>query len=324
MEMEIVVLKSVLANGKDQHQFKAGLAQAIKLLEAAEQGIANSAIWQEEVRMAIVDRLAPDDRPHPLPPTFAACIHRIADMREEARDQRDRAHRDSAYAERLRKFIEALPCPNPLCQDGSIISTGPDPQNDPCEWCMDRHYTLQPDSQVAPVEPLTGQRCYLAGPMRGYPQFNFPAFFAAAKSLRERGYEVWSPAENDVHQDGFDPAKDAAQPMRHYMKRDLPAVLDADFVAVLPGWEHSQGATLEVTVARTCGIPVLDAATLAVAPRVEDNNTAKDAARWRWWCRWWFDEKDDMETINDLDYSDKEGLDAEIDAAINKAPEEAR
>jgi hypothetical protein len=75
----------------------------------------------------------------------------------------------------------------------------------------------------------------------------------------------WSPAENDVHADGFDPAKDTAQPMRHYMKRDLPAVLDADFVAVLPGWERSQGAQLEVHVARTCGIPVLDAATLEPA-----------------------------------------------------------
>lgn len=107
------------------------------------------------------------------------------------------------------------------------------------------------------------QKCYLAGPMRGYPEYNFPAFYAAAKSLRDRGIEVWSPAENDVHADGFDPTKDTAQPMVHYMKRDLPAVLDADFVAVLPGWERSQGASLEVHVARTCGIPVRDAATLA-------------------------------------------------------------
>lgn len=111
-------------------------------------------------------------------------------------------------------------------------------------------------------KPCAGARCYLAGPMRGYPEFNFPAFFAAAKNLREAGYKVWNPAENDVHQDGFDPAKDAAQPMRHYMKRDLPAVLDADFVAVLHGWEKSQGAMCEVTVARACGIPVLKATTL--------------------------------------------------------------
>jgi hypothetical protein len=99
--------------------------------------------------------------------------------------------------------------------------------------------------------------------MRGIPEYNFPAFYAAAASLRARGIEVWSPAEHDVHADGFNPVTDTHQPMRHYMKRDLPAVLDADFVAVLPGWENSQGAKLEVAVARACDIPVLHAADLS-------------------------------------------------------------
>jgi hypothetical protein len=105
-------------------------------------------------------------------------------------------------------------------------------------------------------------RLYLAGPMTGIKDYNFPAFFAAAADLRARGHEVWSPAENDVCQDGFDPTKDKAQAHRHYMKRDLPAVLDADAVAVLPGWENSKGARLEVHVARECGIPILDAGTM--------------------------------------------------------------
>lgn len=121
-------------------------------------------------------------------------------------------------------------------------------------------------------------RCYLAGPMRGIPEFNFPAFYAAAAVLRERGYEVWSPAENDVHEDGFDPTKDVAQPMRHYMKRDLPAVLNADFVAVLPGWENSQGATLEVTVARACGLPVLWAGNLAPVSEIGTTDPLAPAA----------------------------------------------
>lgn len=101
------------------------------------------------------------------------------------------------------------------------------------------------------------QSCYLAGPMRGYPEYNFPAFHAAAAKLRGHGLIVWSPAENDVHADGFDPTKQGSHaPLRHYMKRDLPAVLNADMVCVLPGWEKSQGAQLEVHVARECGIPV--------------------------------------------------------------------
>ena len=107
-----------------------------------------------------------------------------------------------------------------------------------------------------PREPTHALRVYLAGPMRGIPEYNFPAFYAAAKALRDIGCEVWSPAENDVEKDGFDPTKDKAQPMCHYMRRDLPAVLNSDAVVVLPGWEKSEGAQLEAHVAKKCGIPI--------------------------------------------------------------------
>lgn len=119
---------------------------------------------------------------------------------------------------------------------------------------------------VCSATSSTRQVAYLAGPMRGIHEYNFPAFYAAAAALRAHGLDVWSPAENDVNQDGFDPAKDTAHPMRHYMKRDLPAVLNADMVCVLPGWEKSQGAQLEVHVARACGIPVYNAHDLSSVP----------------------------------------------------------
>lgn len=46
---------------------------------------------------------------------------------------------------------------------------------------------------------------------------------------------------------------------------------------------------------------------------------ARDAARWRWWCRWWLDVKDDMERINDLEYDDDQALlNAAVDAEIAK------
>jgi hypothetical protein len=102
--------------------------------------------------------------------------------------------------------------------------------------------------------------------MRGYPDYNFPAFNAAAADLRRHGYEVWSPAERDVDEDGFDPTKDQAKPLRYYMRFDLPAVLDSDLIAVLPGWEDSQGARLEVQVARECEIPVHGYPTMVPIP----------------------------------------------------------
>lgn len=101
-------------------------------------------------------------------------------------------------------------------------------------------------------------KLYLAGPMSGIKDFNFPAFHAAATVLRGLGHSVWSPAERD-EAEGFNPTTDKAQPLRHYMRFDLPAVLDCDAVAVLPGWRKSKGAQLEVHVATQCSIPVLSA-----------------------------------------------------------------
>lgn len=40
-------------------------------------------------------------------------------------------------------------------------------------------------------------RVYLAGPMRGLPQFNFPAFDAGAATLEALGHEVFNPADRD-------------------------------------------------------------------------------------------------------------------------------
>jgi hypothetical protein len=107
-----------------------------------------------------------------------------------------------------------------------------------------------------------GSNLYLAGPMRGYPDFNFPAFREATDRLRALGHRVFSPAERDEESDGFDPKKSKPRSLAHYMTFDLPAVCRSDAVVVLLGWEKSKGARLEVHVARECGLPVLDAETL--------------------------------------------------------------
>lgn len=106
---------------------------------------------------------------------------------------------------------------------------------------------------------MTGARggvvkLYLAGPMSGLPDFNFPAFHAAAARLRALGHDVVNPAENDHG--------DTSKPWSHYMRQDIAHVLAVDALAMLPGWRASRGATLEVTVARALDVPVLDAGTL--------------------------------------------------------------
>ena len=106
---------------------------------------------------------------------------------------------------------------------------------------------------------------YLAGPMRGYPEFNFAAFVKAAPLLRAAGHTVFSPAERDLG-GGFDPTgttgstQDLAE-----LKFDLRAALGADLawicgtahgVVVLPGWQASRGAQAEVATACALGLPV--------------------------------------------------------------------
>lgn len=111
-------------------------------------------------------------------------------------------------------------------------------------------------------------KLYLAGPMRGYPGFNFAAFEAAARDLRRQNYSVWSPHESDKEQEWaerqrnhYDPAtghagEDHRDTLRFFMATDLPAVLSSDAVAVLDGWEASAGCQVETYVAFQCGIPV--------------------------------------------------------------------
>lgn len=97
---------------------------------------------------------------------------------------------------------------------------------------------------------------YIAGPMTGHPEFNFPAFDAARDYL-ERDWNVISPADMD-RELGFDAAVDevTAEFLRDAMRRDINAVMAVDAVYALAGWEKSKGASAEVALAEWRGIPV--------------------------------------------------------------------
>lgn len=118
------------------------------------------------------------------------------------------------------------------------------------------------------------KRCYLAGPMRSKPQFNYPAFMDGAARLRAAGWEVFNPAEMDIEQDnGGAPTTlsieeqhahaSAFDNARRYAKRDCRVLIDelraenGDAVVVLPDWEESTGARAEVAVARWVGLTFL-------------------------------------------------------------------
>lgn len=113
------------------------------------------------------------------------------------------------------------------------------------------------------------RKVYLAGPMRGYPEFNFPAFAKATDNLRGQGYTVFSPAEKDEEVHGADfsekyetgdieaATKDGFS-LRDALKTDLSWICDnADMIALLPGWDMSKGAQAEYALALALGLDVL-------------------------------------------------------------------
>lgn len=115
----------------------------------------------------------------------------------------------------------------------------------------------------------TPKSFYLAGPMTGIPQFNFPAFEEAANSLRNRGFKIVSPAELDspavrefcmASPDGkYSNNNIAGETWGQMLTRDVRIVADeVDGVVLLPGWENSRGARLEAFVAKLCNKEFFD------------------------------------------------------------------
>ena len=94
-------------------------------------------------------------------------------------------------------------------------------------------------------------KLYTAGPMSGIPDFNYPAFRTAEQQLTMAGYNVLCPVDSEQHNDTGKP-----QTWDWYMRHALRMVLDAEGLAMLPGWENSRGAILEVHVARSLDLPV--------------------------------------------------------------------
>ena len=106
-------------------------------------------------------------------------------------------------------------------------------------------------------------RVYLSGPMKGYPESNFPAFNAFAAALRARGHEVVNPAEIDPGMP--QPEEDSPDWQAFYLaclRADIKALCDCQAIALMPGWERSSGAHLELHIAHRVGLQVKSAGEL--------------------------------------------------------------
>ena len=103
-------------------------------------------------------------------------------------------------------------------------------------------------------------KIYIAGPMRGYPNDNHAAFDAAEETLRAAGHSPVSPAYL-ARALGKGPDTDyesSTAYMKQVMIIDAVVICNCDAIAVLPGWEKSRGATMEVALAQSIGLPIYD------------------------------------------------------------------
>ena len=121
----------------------------------------------------------------------------------------------------------------------------------------------------------TLRSAYLAGPMRGIKEYNFPEFKKQAAWLRANGWRIFSPAERDeadpvIQELDVDMAGwQGSLGLDYFMAHDLRAVCEMDAVILLKGWEGSQGARLESMVAVEIGHPVFE----ITQRRTEPNGT---------------------------------------------------
>ena len=100
---------------------------------------------------------------------------------------------------------------------------------------------------------------YLSGPITGLPYDNRDAFAEYEQKLRDMGaYAVFNPASSKAT------PKVTHFTHKGYMVRDLNILTNhdhgepiIDVIAMMPGWEDSEGAKLEWAVAKACGIEVM-------------------------------------------------------------------
>ena len=88
-------------------------------------------------------------------------------------------------------------------------------------------------------------KVYIAGPMSGLPEWNYPAFNAAEAQLVALGHDVLNPAKNPPQRCWED-----------YMRAGIAQVLRADGIAYLPNSHQSRGARLEKLIGTELGLDI--------------------------------------------------------------------
>ncbi|MBT61117.1 MAG: hypothetical protein CMA63_06180 [Euryarchaeota archaeon] len=91
---------------------------------------------------------------------------------------------------------------------------------------------------------------YVAGPMSGHKNLNWPRFDSISDHLKLEGWNVINPAELD-REAGVD--SERRLDIYDYTAcalRDVEALLKCDAIYLMEGWQHSKGACWERALAK--------------------------------------------------------------------------
>ncbi len=97
------------------------------------------------------------------------------------------------------------------------------------------------------ITPQVAGRIYLSGPITGRPNGNREAFHLVWNELHAQGYEAINPGNVEGSDDWM---------WSDYMREDIKWLVGCQSIVMLPGWEASKGAKLELHIAWELGMRV--------------------------------------------------------------------
>lgn len=139
---------------------------------------------------------------------------------------------------------------------------------------------------------MSERKIYIAGPMRGFEFYNFPAFDVACDKLAMDGWAPVSPADLD-REKGFDETDfpedhdwnewaSSTGTLEEIIHRDYEAIKLCDAIYMLEGWDISIGARAEKGLAEWFGLDVYyeeEEKVAAMHQRESDESILEEALR---------------------------------------------
>lgn len=93
-------------------------------------------------------------------------------------------------------------------------------------------------------------KIYISGPNTGVNNY--------MENFRKASDKVWNISPDYIAVNPCTLPHNHGKTYQEYMREDIKALLECDFIYMLDGWEKSKGAIFELKIAEMCGILKLD------------------------------------------------------------------